>query len=104
MPVDPRLVIPDGAIGKLKTICDRVSPVLAESSVLACYRPVTQDVLPLIGAIPGVRSAYVATHRGLVSQRLKPLSLLQRRQFPNLPSVLSGRNRLRRPYNNVAPC
>ena len=27
----------------------------------ACYRPVTQDGLPLIGAVPGVAGAYVAT-------------------------------------------
>ena len=27
----------------------------------ACYRPVTQDGLPLIGAVPGVDGAYVAT-------------------------------------------
>ena len=27
----------------------------------ACHRPVTQDGLPLIGAIPGLDGAYVAT-------------------------------------------
>ena len=27
----------------------------------ACFRPVTQDGLPLIGAVPGVAGAYVAT-------------------------------------------
>jgi glycine/D-amino acid oxidase-like deaminating enzyme len=38
--------------------------VLAEAKVLArqaCYRPVTQDGVPLIGAIPGIEGAYVAT-------------------------------------------
>src|SRR2546422_11527757 len=27
----------------------------------ACFRPVTEDRLPLIGAVPGVEGAYVAT-------------------------------------------
>ena len=65
LPVDPDLVLPDdGAIDRLKALCARISPVLARSAVLtsqACYRPVTQDGLPLIGPIPGVRGAYVAT-------------------------------------------
>ena len=30
----------------------------------ACYRPVTDDGLPLIGRIPGVAGAYVATGHG----------------------------------------
>jgi glycine/D-amino acid oxidase-like deaminating enzyme len=30
----------------------------------ACYRPVTDDGLPLIGPVPGVRGAYVATGHG----------------------------------------
>jgi len=65
LPVDPALVVPDhGAIDRLKALCDRMSPVLAGSRVLAsqaCFRPVTQDGLPLIGAVPGARGAYVAT-------------------------------------------
>ncbi len=65
LPVDPNFVAPDeGAIDRLKTLCNRISPVLASSRVLAsqaCYRPMTQDGLPLIGAIPGARGAYVAT-------------------------------------------
>ncbi len=65
LPVDPALVVPDpGAIDRLKALCDRMSPVLAGSCVLAsqaCFRPVTQDGLPLIGAVPGARGAYVAT-------------------------------------------
>ena len=69
LPVDPGLVVPDnGAIDKLKAICNRMSPVLAESRVLAsqaCHRPVTQDGLPLIGAVPGIRGAYVATGHGV---------------------------------------
>jgi glycine/D-amino acid oxidase-like deaminating enzyme len=65
IPIDPDHVAPDeGAIDRLKALCDRISPVLARAPVLAsqaCYRPVTADGLPLIGAIPGVRGAYVAT-------------------------------------------
>ena len=65
VPVDPDFVVPDDdAIDRLKTLCDRISPVLAGSRILAsqaCYRPMTQDGLPLIGAIPAARGAYVAT-------------------------------------------
>jgi glycine/D-amino acid oxidase-like deaminating enzyme len=45
----------------------RVSTALAAAPVLrrqACYRPVTDDALPLIGRIPGVAGAYVATGHG----------------------------------------
>lgn len=69
LPVDPALVVPDpGAIDRLKALCDRMSPVLAGSRLLAsqaCFRPVTQDGLPLIGAVPGARGAYVATGHGV---------------------------------------
>ena len=65
LPTDPGLVVPDdGAIDRLKALCARISPILASSRVLssqACFRPVTQDGLPLIGAIPGAPGAYVAT-------------------------------------------
>ena len=65
LPVDPGDVAPDpGAIERLQALCGRLSPVLAEAKVLArqaCYRPVTRDGLPLIGAIPGLEGAYVAT-------------------------------------------
>jgi glycine/D-amino acid oxidase-like deaminating enzyme len=65
LPVDPEFVVPDdGAIDRLKALCGRISPVLANARVLAsqaCYRPMTQDGLPLIGAVPGARGAYVAT-------------------------------------------
>jgi len=65
LPVDPRDVAPDpGAIERLHAMCCRLSPALAEAKVLArqaCYRPVTQDGLPLIGPIAGLQGAYVAT-------------------------------------------
>jgi glycine/D-amino acid oxidase-like deaminating enzyme len=65
LPIDPGLVAPDdGAIDRLKALCDRVSPILARAPVLAsqaCFRPVTADGLPLIGAVPGAQGVYVAT-------------------------------------------
>jgi glycine/D-amino acid oxidase-like deaminating enzyme len=69
LPVDPTAVVPDdGAIDRLKALCDRISPVLAASRVLAsgaCYRPLARDGLPLIGAVAGARGAYVATGHGV---------------------------------------
>jgi glycine/D-amino acid oxidase-like deaminating enzyme len=44
-----------------------VSTALASAQIVrrqACYRPVTDDGLPLIGRVPGVDSAYVATGHG----------------------------------------
>ncbi len=65
LPVDPVDVKPDlGAIERLETMCSRLSPVLASAKILArqaCYRPITRDGLPLIGQMPGVAGAYVAT-------------------------------------------
>ena len=65
LPVDPADVAPDpGAIARLQAMCARVSATLGGARVLAsqaCHRPVTQDGLPLIGAVPGLEGAYVAT-------------------------------------------
>ena len=65
LPVDPARVEPDpGALERLALIAAAASPVLARSRVLArqaCYRPITADGLPLIGAVPGLRGAYAAT-------------------------------------------
>jgi glycine/D-amino acid oxidase-like deaminating enzyme len=65
MPFDPAQVQIDAeAIEQLATVCERVSPALARTNIVArqaCYRPVTQDGLPLIGKIPGIQGAYVAT-------------------------------------------
>ena len=69
LPVDPGHVAPDpGAIDRLKALCDRMSPVLANAPVLAsqaCFRPVTADGLPLIGPVRGHPGAYVATGHGV---------------------------------------
>jgi glycine/D-amino acid oxidase-like deaminating enzyme len=65
VPLDPRDVAPDpGAIERLEAICAALSPVLAESDIIArqaCFRPVTRDGLPLIGPVAGVERAFVAT-------------------------------------------
>ena len=42
----------------------RISPELGASEILAeqaCYRPATQDGLPLLGAVPGIGGVYIAT-------------------------------------------
>ena len=69
VPINPDQVAPDdGAIDRLQTLCARMSPILARSRVLArqaCYRPVTADGLPLIGAIQGAQGAYAATGHGV---------------------------------------
>jgi glycine/D-amino acid oxidase-like deaminating enzyme len=65
LPIDPAEVAPDpGAIARLQKMCGDISPVLGEAKIVArqaCYRPVTRDGLPLIGSVPGVPGAYVAT-------------------------------------------
>jgi glycine/D-amino acid oxidase-like deaminating enzyme len=65
VPLDPARVAPDnGALYRLEAMCRALSPVLAEAPIVArqaCFRPVTRDGLPLIGAISGVAGAYIAT-------------------------------------------
>ncbi|MCP4381324.1 MAG: FAD-binding oxidoreductase, partial [Hyphomicrobiales bacterium] len=65
LPVDPAAVAPDpGALERLEAMCASLSPTLEGSRIIArqsCFRPVTQDGLPLIGAVPGLAGAYIAT-------------------------------------------
>jgi glycine/D-amino acid oxidase-like deaminating enzyme len=65
LPRDPADVEPDpGAITRLQTICERLSPAFRSDRIIArqaCFRPVTQDGLPLIGRVPGGEGAYIAT-------------------------------------------
>jgi glycine/D-amino acid oxidase-like deaminating enzyme len=65
LPIDPARVAPDdGAHARLETLCRTISPALAAAPIMArqaCFRPVTEDGLPLIGAVPGIAGAYVAT-------------------------------------------
>lgn len=65
LPVDPAAVAPDeGGAARLRAMTAQFAPALGGADVLAeqaCYRPVVQDGLPLIGAVPGAPGAYVAT-------------------------------------------
>jgi glycine/D-amino acid oxidase-like deaminating enzyme len=65
VPVDPAAVAPDaGAHERLEAMCRTISPLLAAAPIKArqaCFRPVAEDGLPLMGAVPGVEGAYLAT-------------------------------------------
>ena len=65
LPLDPAQVVEEpGACEQLRAMTAAVCPELGASEVLAtqtCYRPVTVDGLPLIGPVPGVEGAFVAT-------------------------------------------
>ena len=68
LPDSPEAVeVSDAACATLARAAGRVSTTLAAARIdrrQACYRPVTDDGLPLIGRIPGVAGAYVATGHG----------------------------------------
>jgi len=63
--MDPAAVKPQpDEIARLQAICERLSPAFRQERIIArqaCFRPVTQDGLPLIGKVPGSEGAYVAT-------------------------------------------
>ena len=65
LPLDPATVTPDeDALDRLEAICQKLSPAFRADRIIArqaCFRPVTQDGLPLIGKLPELESAYVAT-------------------------------------------
>jgi glycine/D-amino acid oxidase-like deaminating enzyme len=65
VPLDPAAVAPDpGALEQLRAISAGLAPALGEAEVVAaqaCYRPLSADGLPLIGRVPGIDAAYVAT-------------------------------------------
>jgi glycine/D-amino acid oxidase-like deaminating enzyme len=65
LPLDPAAVTPDGdAIARLQAMSERLSPLFAPEKIIArqaCFRPVTQDGLPLIGRVPQSEGLYVAT-------------------------------------------
>jgi glycine/D-amino acid oxidase-like deaminating enzyme len=68
LPDSPEAVtVNDEACAILARAAGRVSTALAGARITrrqACYRPVTDDGLPLIGRVPGVTGAYVATGHG----------------------------------------
>ena len=63
--MDPADVKPDPEGLRLtQAICERLSPVFRPERIIArqaCFRPVTQDGLPLIGKLPGAEGAYIGT-------------------------------------------
>ncbi len=65
LPMDPAEVdVDDGSPEKLRDMAAAVSKELGSASILAkqaCFRPVTEDGIPLIGKVDGVEGAYVAT-------------------------------------------
>jgi glycine/D-amino acid oxidase-like deaminating enzyme len=65
LPIDPAKVSPDdGAHARLEAMCRAISPALAAAPIVArqaCFRPVTEDGMPLMGHVPSVDGAYVAT-------------------------------------------
>jgi len=65
LPESPELVTPRPDAGEiLQHIAAALSSSLAAvqpQRIQACYRPVTEDGLPLLGKVPGVNGAYIAT-------------------------------------------
>jgi glycine/D-amino acid oxidase-like deaminating enzyme len=65
LPMNPADVKPDpDALAKLQAVGERLSPAFRADRIIArqaCFRPVTQDGLPLIGKLPETESAYIAT-------------------------------------------
>jgi glycine/D-amino acid oxidase-like deaminating enzyme len=65
LPVDPAQVVPDeGARERLRGMAKTFAPALGDAEIVttgACYRPVIEDGLPLMGAVPEIDGAFVAT-------------------------------------------
>ena len=62
--------VEEKSAGDLATVFDvpvNISAVLGQAKIVArqaCYRPVTDDNLPLIGRVPALAGCYVATGHG----------------------------------------
>lgn len=65
LPIDPTHVVGEpSASERLRAMTTTFAPELGASKILsaqACYRPVTADGVPLIGRVPGLDGAFVAT-------------------------------------------
>lgn len=65
LPMNPADVKPDpDGLKTTQAICERLSPAFRAERIIAqqsCFRPVTQDGLPLIGKASGSEGAYIAT-------------------------------------------
>jgi glycine/D-amino acid oxidase-like deaminating enzyme len=68
LPESPEGVeVSEAGCATLACAAGRVSAALAAATIerrQACYRPVTDDGLPLIGRVPGIAGVYVATGHG----------------------------------------
>ena len=68
LPDSPEAVeVSEAGCATLARAAGRVSTTLAAARIVrsqACYRPVTDDGLPLIGRVPGMTGAYIATGHG----------------------------------------
>lgn len=68
LPDDAARVTPtDGSCEKLKAIVGQVSSALAASAIdraQACFLPTSPDGVPIIGAVPGVQGAFMASGHG----------------------------------------
>jgi glycine/D-amino acid oxidase-like deaminating enzyme len=65
LPLDPASVRPEAReIDRLQAIGTRLSPALRPERIIArqaCFRPVSEDGLPLIGTLPESQGVYLAT-------------------------------------------
>jgi len=65
LPLDPADVAPEpNVMERLRALCERLSPAFTQDRIIAeqaCFRPITQDFLPLIGPVPHTDGAFVAT-------------------------------------------
>jgi glycine/D-amino acid oxidase-like deaminating enzyme len=65
LPLDPAAVTPEqDAIDRLQAMCERLSLIFRPEKIIArqaCFRPLTEDGLPLIGKVPRREGVYVAT-------------------------------------------
>jgi glycine/D-amino acid oxidase-like deaminating enzyme len=65
LPLDPVAVTPDAeAIARLQAMCERLSPAFRPDRIIArqaCFRPVTEDGLPLIGKVARSQGLFIAT-------------------------------------------
>jgi glycine/D-amino acid oxidase-like deaminating enzyme len=103
LPLDPAEVTPEpGGCEKLRAISERLVPILDTAEVLAsqaCHRPITADGIPLIGPVPQVAGAYVATGHSVwgmlnapgTAEALGDLIASGRSQHLNLAAFLPSR-------------
>ena len=78
LPLDPADVgIDQVKCRKITRICSALSSRLDDADVVrtqACYRPICADAMPLLGAVPGVSGAFVATAHNCWSMLNAPAS------------------------------